>query len=30
VRHPGGKYSCERCGDKQMRRLMASERKTQK
>jgi hypothetical protein len=30
VRHPSGKYSCERCGDKQMRRMMAAERKTRK
>lgn len=28
--HPNGKYSCERCADKQMRQWMAQERKTRK
>lgn len=30
VLHPNGKYSCERCGNKQMRQFMAQERKTPK
>jgi predicted RNA-binding Zn-ribbon protein involved in translation (DUF1610 family) len=30
TRHPDGTYSCERCGEQELRRLMAPERKARK